>query len=404
MATTIRAMLNTDRKSASGYYPLVIRVIHNRRKKLIYSSFKFREEDFDIQTEKVSWSEAGLYTAVQIKEINRYIETQKLQLERVTRSLHKHRDGLFTVADITVKYTKNKKYRHLFTYIDKEIENKCNTQRFGPAILFRTTKASIKRFTKGRDVLLRDITYTFVCDYINHLRERGLEENTIHMYLRNFRSIYNKARKEGLVSVKTSPFEEIKMNGTTTVKRAISKEMMRKIAHADFSSDKEMDQVRDIFLFSYYTRGMSMIDLLYLKHSDIKGGVIYYSRNKTKQNIEIAVTEPLQKLIDKYRSNSIYILPYLCSSSKETLYSQYRNALTRINRYLKRIGTFIGLDTPLTTYVARHSWATIAKSEGAPIAAISEGLGHTTEKTTQIYLKAFDRSVIDEVNAKLVVL
>lgn len=324
MATTIRAMLNTDRKSVSGYYPLVIRVIHNRRKKLIYSSFKFREEDFDAQAEKVRWSEASLYTAVQIKEINRYIESQKLQFDRVIRSLHNQRDSLFTVADIAVKYTKNKRYRHLFTYIDKEVENKRNTQRFGPAILFRTTKESIKRFTKGKDILFRDITYSFVSDYINHLRERGLKENTIHMYLRNFRSIYNKARKEGYVTAKLSPFEEIKMNGTATVKRAISKEVMRKIAYANFSSDKEVDQVRDIFMFSYYTRGMSMVDLLYLKHSDIKGGVIYYARNKTSQNIEIAVTEPLQKLIDKYRSNSIYVLPYLCSNSKETLYSQYR--------------------------------------------------------------------------------
>lgn len=351
MATTIRAMLNTDRKSVSGYYPLVIRVIHNRRKKLIYSSFKLREKDFDTQTEKVRWSETSLYSAVQIKEINRYIENQKSQLERVTRSLHKHRDGLFTVADITVKYTKNKRYRHLFAYIDKEVENKRNTQRFGSANLYRTTKESIKRFTKGRDVLFRDITYSFVSDYINHLRERGLKENTIHMYLRNFRSIYNKARKEGIVSVKISPFEEIKMNGTAIVKRAISKEMMRKIAYADFSSDKEMDRVRDIFMFSYYTRGMSMVDMLYLRHSDIKSDVIYYARNKTSQNIEIAVTPPLQKLIDKYRSDSIYVLPYLCSSSKETLYNQYRNALTQINRYLKRIGTFIGLDTTLTTYI-----------------------------------------------------
>lgn len=145
MATTIRAMLNTDRKSVSGYYPLVIRVIHNRRKKLIYSSFKLREKDFDTQTEKVRWSETSLYSAVQIKEINRYIENQKSQLERVTRSLHKHRDGLFTVADITVKYTKNKRYRHLFAYIDKEVENKRNTQRFGSANLYRTTKESIKR-------------------------------------------------------------------------------------------------------------------------------------------------------------------------------------------------------------------------------------------------------------------
>lgn len=404
MATTIRAMLNTDRKSVSGYYPLVIRVIHNRKKKLIYSPYKLRESDFDDERQKARWNEKGQYSTKQIQQINRYIEAEKRQIERIIIALHKAMTGIFDIRDIAAMHGANKVYKHLFEYIDKEVQSKINTHRFGMAKLYRTTKESIKRFTKERDVLLKEINYTFVSDYIDFLRGNGIKENSIQMYLRNLRSIYNKARKEGLITVKDSPFEDIKMNGTTTIKRAVNKDVMRRIAYADLSANKEMERVRDLFMFSFYTRGMSVVDMLYLKHSDIRNGNIYYARNKTNQNIQIAITEPLQKLIEKYRTDSIYVWSYLTDSSKSSLYRQYRNALTQINKYLKRIGTLLGLDAPLTTYVARHSWATIAKDEGISIAAISEGLGHTTEKTTQIYLKSFDCSMIDEVNAKIILL
>lgn len=404
MTTTIRAMLNTDRKTVSGYYPLVIRVIHNRKKKLIYSPYKFRESDFDNKTQKARWNEMGHYSTKQIQEINRYIKTQKRRIERIVITLHKRSNGLFEIADITTMYGANKVYKCLFEYIDKEIQGRLNTNRFGTATLYQTTKESIKRFTKCKDIMLSEINYSFVSEYIDFLRGSGIKENSIQMYLRNLRSIYNKARKEGLISSKYSPFEDIKMNGTSTIKRAVSKDIMRRIAYVDLSENKEMERVRDVFMFSFYTRGMSLVDMLYLKHKNIHSGSIYYSRNKTNQNIQIAITEPLQKLIDKYRSDSIYVLPYLTASDKGSLYRQYRNAMMLINKYLKRIGAILKLEAPLTTYVARHSWATIAKNEGAPIAAISEGLGHTTEKTTRIYLKSFDCSIIDEVNAKVTLL
>lgn len=399
---TVKVMLNTDRKSVSGFYPLVIRVIHERRKRLIYSPYKMRIENFDKVKQVVIMSSNGGLTSKEIMKINRYIETQKKQLEHIICKLEQYTQSDFSVNDILNNHGNSSVEHYLFRYMDGEIESKIRINNFGVANLYRTTRESIKRFTGNRDVALNLISYKFLCDYINHLQERGLERNTIHMYLRNFRLIYNKARKEGIVSTKISPFLDIKMNVTETVKRSLTKDMMRTIAFADFSGNKILDQVRDVFMFSYYTRGMSLVDMLYLKHSDIKNSVIYYTRNKTKQNLQVAVTAPLQKLVDKYKSTSIYVLPYLNSDSPKATYRRYKNAVWTINKYLKQVGTLLNIDIPLTTYVARHSWATIAKNEGAPIAAISEGLGHTTEKTTQIYLRAFDRSIIDEVNEKVV--
>ena len=130
-------------------------------------------------------------------------------------------------------------------------------------------------------------------------------------------------------------------------------------------------------------------------------GVISYNRQKTSQRIEVAVTDDLLDIIEKYQSDSDYIFPILKGTESKELYRQYRLSVERTNRHLKEIGRILKLETPLTTYVARHSWATLAKKIGISTSIISEGLGHTSEKTTQIYLKAFDRSTLDKANEKI---
>lgn len=398
---TIKVMLNTDRKSVTGLYPLVIRVIHNRCKKLIYSPYKIRLDDYDVLNQCVISATTTPLSTKEVMMINRYISTQKSQLSQIIYWLEQHTDT-FSVNDILAKYGHRVIERHLFSYMDSEIAAKIRVNNFGMATLYKTTLESIKRFVGGRTITFNDISYKFICDYINYLQERGLERNTIHMYLRNLRLIYNKARKEGIISANISPFTGIKMNVTETVKRSLTKDIIRKIAYADLSENKALDEARDVFMFSFYTRGMSLVDMLYLKRSDIKSGVIYYVRNKTKQHLQVTITEPLRRLIDKYSSESMYIFPYLRHDSPMLMYRQYRNTVWKVNKHLKHIGRLLNIEIPLTTYVARHSWATIAKSEGASIATISEGLGHTTEKTTRIYLRAFDKSIIDEVNERVV--
>ncbi|MCM0265499.1 tyrosine-type recombinase/integrase, partial [Bacteroides fragilis] len=118
--------------------------------------------------------------------------------------------------------------------------------------------------------------------------------------------------------------------------------------------------------------------------------------------IRVGIIPALQSLLDKYDNDSVYVLPFIGSSQGEPSYTEYRKLLSLVNSSLKEVGRMLGISTPLTTYVARHSWATIAKQEGAPIAAISEGLGHTTEKTTRIYLRSFDAGVIDDINMRVV--
>ena len=157
---------------------------------------------------------------------------------------------------------------------------------------------------------------------------------------------------------------------------------------------------RDIFLFSFYMRGMSFKDIAFLRVANIVGDRIYYSRQKTGQKLNIKLTDRAMEIIRKYNNltdRKAFIFPIILFPGKNE-FSQYKNSYRKINRRLKTVGSILGSRVPLTTYVARHSWASIAKRSGIPISVISEGLGHDSEKTTQIYLDSFENNVLDAAN------
>lgn len=397
MVTSIKVMLNTDRASKSGTYPIIIRVIHKRKKRLIYTKYKTEIEHFDPLTQRLTWSKNNPFSKRKVDEINRDIISSIRNLERAIERLN--RKSLdYTIEDIVGRYEQTRANFRFFVFAQKEIEAKESIAKHGTAGLYRSTISSFSRFVVNEELKFTDITYSLLKNYSLHLQAKGVALNTINMYMRNIRAIYNKARKENLYVEKFSPFAELKINTLPTAKRALSKEALRVIATCDLSKDAKLERVRDMFMFSFYTRGMSFVDMVFLRHADISAGVIHYKRNKTQQHLQVQITRKLKSLIDKYRHSSPFILPFLNIEDKRPLYIQYRRALFTANQSLKQIGSITGIETPLTTYVARHLWATIAKNMGGSIAAISEGLGHTTEKTTQIYLKAFDSTIIDSLN------
>lgn len=150
---------------------------------------------------------------------------------------------------------------------------------------------------------------------------------------------------------------------------------------------------------SFYLRGMSFIDMVYLKKSDLQDGRVTYRRRKTGQLLAIQWTREMQGILDKYPENrSPYLLPVIRNTEADAR-ATYRNTGYNINHNLKRIAAIAGLGIPLTLYVARHSWASAAKAKGIPLSVISEGMGHDSEATTQIYLASLDTSAVDRANS-----
>lgn len=160
-----------------------------------------------------------------------------------------------------------------------------------------------------------------------------------------------------------------------------------------------LDFARDMFLISFYLRGMSFIDMAFLRKADLVNGYITYRRRKTGQQLIIEWTKEMQFILDKYPDNvTDYLLPIIKNPGTNEIYT-YRNVGYNINHNLKKIAQMVGISIPLTLYVARHSWASAAKAKGIPISIISEGMGHDSETTTQIYLASLDSSVVDKANS-----
>ena len=178
--------------------------------------------------------------------------------------------------------------------------------------------------------------------------------------------------------------------------------MIKRIKNLNLSASPKDDFARDMFMMSFYLRGMSLIDMAHLKKADLYDKYIYYRRRKTEQPLQIEWRKEMQDILDKYPHNSSdYLLPIIPEDSPDP-HRAYRNAGNRINRRLKHIAAKAGTPLPLTLYCARHSWASAAKALGIPIVVISEAMGHDSESTTQIYLASLENSAIDNANSIII--
>ena len=263
---------------------------------------------------------------------------------------------------------------------------------------YTTGLNSFIRFTDGKDVPLEEMDSNLMVAYETWLRSTGACPNTTSFYMRNLRAIYNRAVEKEL-TVQRYPFKHVYTGIDKTVKRAVPLKIIRRIKELDLTMSPAMDYARDMFMFSFYTRGMSFIDMAFLKKKDLQNGILTYRRQKTGQQLFIKWEEPMRKIIDKYdTSKTPYLLPIIRNMDAEKR-RQYKNAAHLINDKLKKLGGQLGLSIPLTSYVARHAWASIAKSKNIPLSPISEAMGHDSENTTRIYLASLDTSVVDKANS-----
>lgn len=303
----------------------------------------------------------------------------------------------YTVDDIAEKIDMGKRSTSFKEYSNKLISQLKRAGKNGNARAYQDAQTAFLKFNKGKDIDLKNIATKTLQKFENHLLEKGLKVNSISVYLRTLRAIYNKAIKEDIVNEKYYPFKNFKIKKEATIKRALTKKDIKRIIEIDLSGHKDLDLARDIFLFSFFNRGMNFIDVCYLTNEITNNGRIIYRRQKTKQTFTIKITEQTRGLIEKYRSvdPGDFLFPIL---KKGHEYISYRTGVRSLNRKLKKVGEKLELNIPLTSYVARHSWATIAKRSGISTAIISEGLGHESELTTQIYLDSFENETLDDAN------
>ncbi|MBQ3187986.1 MAG: site-specific integrase [Bacteroidaceae bacterium] len=304
----------------------------------------------------------------------------------------------YTADDIVFTFQKQANEQSLFNFMKGVIAQLQQMGKQRTSETYRCTLKSFMQFREDKDVLLEDVDSDLMLMYEAYLRGRRLIKNSTSFYMRILRAVYNRAVEKDLTTNR-NPFKHVYTGIDKTVKRAIPLKAIKQIKNLDLSLQPSLDFARDMFLFSFYTRGMSFIDMAYLKKKDLSNGILSYRRRKTGQRLFIRWEKCMQEIVEKYDSPlSDYLLPVIKPFSEIDERSQYQNAMCLINRKLKEIGKMIGLQLPLTMYVARHSWASVAKNKNVPISVISEGMGHDSEMTTQIYLASLDTAIVDTAN------
>lgn len=281
---------------------------------------------------------------------------------------------------------------------------------------YKSTLNSFMRFRDNKDITFNEIDVEELQSYEAYLKNVAkVCGNTSSFYLRILRATYNKAVEKRLAP-RHNPFTDVYTGIAKTNKRAISAETVKNIRHLDSTGGltPKQEMARDTFMMCFYLRGISFIDLAHLRKSDLKDGYISYTRSKTGQRLSIRWEKEMQEIVDKYKAQAVsspYLFPFLAGDansksgsahdSRQDELRLYHNAEARITYHLKKLGAKMGIKGKLTLYVARHSWATVARDSNVSISIISEALGHNSEATTQIYLRSIKTSEVDDANAKI---
>lgn len=359
----------------------------------ITTKYKVFPEEWDTRQSRVMPVDAERVDAVRL--IARKMERDMKLLRSAIVEL-RCSGRCFTSDDVVRRFRETLVGHSFFRFMDETISQLSRLNKQRTAETYVSALSSFRRFRNGEDIILDDVTPDLMQEYEAFLKANGMTRNTISFYNRILRAVYNRAVEKGL-SEQRNPFRHVYTGIDRTVKRALPLKVIRRLRGLDLSQRPNCDMARDMFLFSFYTRGMSFIDMAYLRKTDLCNGILSYRRRKTGQRMFVRWEKCMQEIIDKYpNSRTEYLLPILRGTENER--TQYRSTQRLVNNNLKKIASMARLSVNLTMYVSRHSWASIARSQHIPVSVISEGMGHDSESTTQIYLASLDNSIIDKAN------
>jgi len=399
--STVKVVLYTSKVLKNGEHPIMLRLTKDRKPKYISVGSSCPAALWD---EKICLPKKKhpLYHELSVLIQTKLLEAKKLIVEMQSEAAE------YSVEEVsaTLKAATTTK-QQVLQFFDTCTEALKKQNRIGTAEIFVSTRNSLSLFRKGKDFEFSFITPSFLWKYHESLTERGAKLTSIFVYMRTFQRLVNMAREQKMVKKGFDPFAEFgfaKYRKAKTRKRAISKEDIKRIGAYEAGEGSALFHARNYFMFSYYSRGMNFIDMAHLRWGDIRAGRLSYVRQKTKKPFTMAVLEPAAEILDYYKKDGPsgpddFVFPILNPDylSAQSVKNRCKKVLREVNGSLKQIAAALELaELKLTTYVARHSFATVMKRSGQSVAIISEALGHDSESTTQIYLDSFENDVLDE--------
>ena len=398
MSATVEVVCYKSKVLANNASPLMLRVTKARKRK--YSSIGISVNpvywDFEKNKPRRNCPDKTRIEQIIAEQIRKYRE-QILDFQA--------EDKEFTPASLHDRVNNHAKNRTVGELFRSHIADLKSQKRSGYALTFSVLYNSLIQFNGHLDIYFSDIDTVWLKRYETWLRGQGISENTIGRRFRTLRAVYNVAIEEKCVKADYYPFKSYKVSKLhqATAKRAISKaDIMRIIEYR--SNDFYKQFAVDLFAFGYFMGGINFVDIAYLKTDNIVDGRLIYTRRKTHKLIRLPLQPKAQKIIERYRQDgALFLFPILSAFHKTE--QQQRNrvhkVISKVNERLKEVGKELEIPIDLTTYVSRHSFATVLKREGVSTSIICESLGHSSEKVTQIYLDSFENSQIDAAMANL---
>ena len=415
-----RAMLILDTRTKSktvneGLYPIVLRVFHKKPRMI----------RFPYWTSKAGWDANKMIFKKSVSvnknfdcdDINRKIYEKLHSAKSMINDLGETLDKI--TVDTLVENIKKLWDNELDSKIKKDLSNEITLGEWGKILIDRKLKsgkpstanwykdgiAAFEKFNTNTPVKFHQITVTFLTNFeIEHM-SKGNSKNGISSYIRAVRAVYNSGIKEDAFIPFKNPFLNYKIPSTTrTKKKALSKEKIIAIRNLKYEENSSLWHTKNYLLSMFNCRGMNLIDLAKLKIGDIRENRIFYCRSKTGDSLTVRITSEFSEILKKYileKNPNEFIFPIGYDGSVET-FKKYRSDRRLVNKLLKKIAKDANIEEKITSYYIRHSWATIAKNMGISTEVISEGLGHHSLRTTEIYLKSFSNTVLDEANDLIV--
>ena len=399
--TTVEVVCYKYKPLRNGELPLKIRVTKDRKVRYVSLGVSTKPEHWDF---KKNQPKADCPNREQIEKLiaNRISEIKAEIVEL------KAEDKEFTATTLVQSVSKGSKTSTVSDIFLEHIEFLREMKRTGYLLSIRQTYNSMLKFCGSLDIPFSEIECGWLKRYEIWLRKQGMSENTIGIRFRNLRMIYNLAIEKGVVKKELYPFDSYKVSKLheETAKRAITKADIQNVMNypldkADFYTKLAVH----LFSFSYFMGGINFVDMALLTSKNIVNNRLIYNRKKTGKLINLPLIDEARAIIEIYDNNSSnsYLFPILSALHKteQMKLNRLHKVITKVNKALRQIGEEIGLPIKLTTYVARHSFATVLKRAGVSTSIICESLGHSSEKITQIYLDSFENSQIDEAMAHL---
>lgn len=415
-------------KKKDGTFPLVLSLHHNSKSRPIRLKYSFNTEDWDgeklIPQNIKNAKHIGAKLESYLMKARVFLNENELDVEFWTIQDLKARieAEIFSTSKTSsitkLKYTAMKSESISLTeFASNQIQRLRLAKRNGSAESLKESIARLRAFSGLDTVGFAQVDVLFLENFTAYCYSRDNKASTIHTYLKPIRKLFNDAISLKLINPEIFPFDIFKIpKAAKTKNRALRLANIEAIRGLDLKPNSAIWNARNHFLFMFNNMGINFIDLAKLKKAqlistkyddagNLTEGRITFNRSKTSDSFSIKLTEDSILILNEYgvgdKSNEDFVFQYEYEET-ETGRKRYKQQRKRLNKKLKELAILAGLDEPLTTYYARHSWATIAKRKMIPVTMISEALGHSDLKTTQIYLDSFDNEDLDAANEGIV--